>query len=141
MLDTHSMFKRLASTGMPEPQAEVVVDLIRERQEQYVSRDVLRFELAAAEERLSRRIDALETRQKQMEIRLDGLEQRMDRLEQRMDRLEQRMDRLEQRMDALEERVGRLELRIETLGRDLTIRLGAMMAASIGLVGALVAIF
>lgn len=121
ILDTHAMFKRLAATGMPEPQAEVVVDLIRERQEQVVTREVLRYELDALEDRLSGRVDDLDR----------GLSTRIDQAE----------NNLRGRIDALEKRIDRLDQRIDTLGKDLIIRLGGMLAAAVVIVGALVALF
>jgi chaperonin cofactor prefoldin len=164
-LDTHRMFKRLVGTGMPEPQAEVVVDLIRERQEQFVSRDVLRYELGALDERLGKRIDALE---RDVAARFDALERdvaarfeafernisarfeaaerdALDRDRALRQELGGRIDVLKQelggRIDALEKRIERLEVRVETLGKDLTIRLGGMMAVGMTVVAALVAIF
>lgn len=45
---------------MPEAQAEVVVDLVKEAHAQQVTRDALRYELALIEERLGKRIDLLD---------------------------------------------------------------------------------
>lgn len=61
-LDTYRMVKRLVGRGMPEQQAETVVDFVRERHEEAVTREVLRYELALLEERLSERLDGLEQR-------------------------------------------------------------------------------
>jgi chaperonin cofactor prefoldin len=153
-LDTHRMFKRLVGTGMPEPQAEVVVDLIRERQEQFVSRDVLRYELGALDERLGKRIDALERDvaarfeafERNISARFEAAERdALDRDRALRQELGGRIDVLKQelggRIDALEKRIERLEVRVETLGKDLTIRLGGMMAVGMTVVAALVAIF
>jgi chaperonin cofactor prefoldin len=142
-LDTHRMFKRLVGTGMPEPQAEVVVDLIRERQEQFVSRDVLRYELGALDERLGKRIDALE---RDVAARFEAFERnisaRFEAAERdALDRDRALRQELGGRIDALEKRIERLEVRVETLGKDLTIRLGGMMAVGMTVVAALVAIF
>jgi hypothetical protein len=84
VLDTHRMVKQLVGTGMPEAQAEAVVDLVKETHDHQVTRDVLRYELALVEERLGKRIDLLD--------------------------------------------------------KELTLRLGSMLAAAVVLVGALVAI-
>jgi hypothetical protein len=95
-LDTHAMVKRLVATGMPKAQAEAVVEIVSEGHEaakaELVTREVLRYELALVEERLNKRMDALDAR-------------------------------------------------IGTLDKDLTIRLGGMLAAAIAIIGALVALF
>jgi hypothetical protein len=70
ILDTHGMVKRLVGTGMPEAQAEAVVELVKETHEQLVTREVLRYELALVEERLNKRIDTLD---KELTIRLGAM--------------------------------------------------------------------
>jgi hypothetical protein len=74
LLDTHAMVKRLVGTGMPEPQAEAVTELLKESHEaaleRFVTRETLRYELALVEERLNKRIDALD---KDLTIRPGGM--------------------------------------------------------------------
>lgn len=93
------MVKRLVGSGMVEPQAEAVVDLIKQAHDEVATREVLKYELALVEERIAARFTGVERR-------IDGVEGK-----------------------------------VHSLGKDLTIRLGGMLAAAVALVGALVAIF
>ncbi|MCK4608007.1 MAG: hypothetical protein KAT71_00870 [Gammaproteobacteria bacterium] len=65
----------------------------------------------------------------------------MIQVEDRMDNLEGRMDKLDGKMDKLEGRMDNLEGSFIQLENKLTIKLGGIMTAGIGIIAALLVIF
>ena len=139
-IDTLKIAKRFREAKTDEERAEAFAEGLREVHESRVGELVTKAELALAVERLERRIDGIEAR---LGARIDGVEAR---LSARIDGVEAplgaRIDGVEAqlgaRIDGVEAQLG---ARIDALGKDLTIRLGWMLAAAVVLVGALVAIF
>jgi hypothetical protein len=113
--------KDLEAAEFTTRQAEAVARLWQRGREADVA------ELATKQDVALLRADLALTRA-ELERRIDGVEAGLGR----------RIDGVE---TALGRRADRLENRIETLGQQLTIRLGLMLAAAVSLVGGLVALF
>ena len=113
-IDTLKHAKRFREAKTDEERAEAFADGLREVYESRVGDAVTKAELALAVERLERRIDGVEAR------------------------FEAKIDELGARLDA---KIDGVEARLDALGKDLTIRLGLMLAAAVTIVGGLVAIF
>lgn len=155
-IDTLEYAKRLRDAGFSERQAEgqaqalaaAMTDTLATR----TDFDVLGSRIDGVDGRLGLRIDELE---KRLDSRIGKLEKRLgtriDALHERVGRLDERVGRLDDRFGALGERVGSLEQRCELgfaemcsrtdlahLERRMTMRLGGMMVAGIGVVSAVV---
>ena len=127
--DTLKFVERLTAGGVGEAQARAESDALMaalaEAAASYFPdrRDIVRLE---------RKIDDLDTR---LNGRIDKLEERIDKLEAKLDKLDAKY---EARFSALEGRMTALEARMDTLELRLTIKLGVMLTAAIGLVAVIV---
>ncbi len=123
--DTHKAVKNLQKAGFEEPAAEALIDTIDTAVRAQVA---TKADLEVQEQRLGRRMDNLrhETKSDMDNLRSDfrslGQETRA------------RLDVMGERMDGLEKN---LIAQMVILKRDVTIRLGGLMVAGIGVLAAL----
>jgi hypothetical protein len=110
--DSLTFARRLKTAGFPEPQADAYSDML-------LPELVTKTDLTAVEQKLGQRIDGVEQK----------LGQRIDAVVQK---LGQMIDGVEQRIESVERK---LEGSIEALGLRMTIRLGAMIAAAVAILG------
>jgi hypothetical protein len=116
-LDTHKLVKELTATGFSEEQAEAVTRAVLVGRELDLSHLATEVGVAEQVRRLEQRIDE---RVRRLELRIDEVDRKIDAVHAELDR---KIDRLDAKIDAV-----RADL--EVLRRDMTIRLGAMIAAA-----------
>ncbi len=135
--DTHRAVKSLEEAGFEESQAEAVVEMVGSAVGENVATS---SDLRSFEERSTVRMDAFEER---ITARMDAFEEqataRMDAFEER---ITARMDAFEQRIEArLEAYEGRTRAEMRSLEQRMTIKLGAMVFAGVGIIIAFMAFF
>ncbi len=110
-VDTFPAYRQLKSAGFTEVQAEALISSFKNLNEELAKNLITReeFNLAIAE-----------------------LKALIEKLEGKMNSIE---ERLETKMDSMEERMNN---KMEVLAKDLTIKIGYMIAGSIGLIVALI---
>jgi hypothetical protein len=116
--DTHAYVKRLTGVGVSEAQAEVQAEALAD----------LVYGRLVTKEDLQQGLQALEQR----------MEQRFAEVDMRFVEIERRFGDVEKRFGDVEKLFGDIETRIAQLELRLTLRLGVMLAASMGIVAALV---
>lgn len=110
-VDTFPAYRQLKSAGFTEVQAEALISSFKNLNEELAKNLITREEFNLAIERLETKIQLLRADMNSMEARLDT------------------------KMDSMEER---LNNKMEVLAKDLTIKIGYMIAGSIGLIVALI---
>ncbi|MDX1540336.1 MAG: coiled-coil domain-containing protein [Geminicoccaceae bacterium] len=131
-LDTHELVKELIGAGFTEEQAEAVTRAVVAARDLDLSHLATKDDLEALEQRLRGEIESLRD---EMHREIEALRREM---QQEIGALRSEM---QQEIGALrnEMRTGDASLRaeLEILKRDMTIRLGAMIAAAVALITAL----
>lgn len=146
--DTHRAVKSLEEAGFEESQAEAVVEMVRSAIGDNVATS---SDLRSSEQQSAVRMDAFE---EQATARMDTFEERftarMDTFEQnvtaRMDAFE---ERIETRLNAFEQQMvseikaleARTRAEMKSLEQRMTIKLGAMVFAGVGIIIAFMAFF
>ena len=131
--DTHKAVKALTQAGVTEPLAEAVVATVGDALGKHAATkdDIagVKKDMESMEQRLNVRIDGLEQR---LNVRIDGLEQSLN----------VRIDGLEQSLNVrIENSEQRLIANMDILKQNMTIRLGTMVAAGVGVLAALMTLF
>lgn len=121
-VDTFPAYRQLKNAGFTEVQAEALISSLKNLNEELAKNLITREEFNLAIERLETKIQLLRTDMNSME----------ERLYNKMNSMEAR---LEAKMDSIEERTNN---KMEVLAKDLTIKIGYMIAGSIGLIVALI---
>jgi chromosome segregation ATPase len=139
-VDTFPAYRQLKNAGFTEVQAEALISSFKNLNEELAKNLITReeFNLAIAElkaliEKLEGKIQAVRGDMNSMEARLEA---KMDSIEERLEtKMNSIKERLETKMNSMEERMNN---KMEVLAKDLTIKIGYMIAGSIGLIVALI---
>jgi len=130
--DTHAFVKKLVAAGVPERQAEVhaemLVEVVVERLATKDDIELVRQDLRALEERIDGRLASIV---KDMDGRFKDLDARFKDIDGRFKDLDGRFKDIDGRFKDLDGRFKDMELR-------LTLRMGAMLAAAVAIMTALV---
>ncbi len=81
---------------------------------------------------------AIDDRFQKIDERFQSVDKRFQGIDRRLDGLDHRMDGLERRLEELE---ARIDMKLAALEQRMTIRLGAMMAVSLGILSVLITVF
>ena len=135
--DTHRAVKSLEEAGFEESQAEAVVEMVRSAIGDNVATS---SDLRSSEQQSAVRMDAFE---EQATARMDTFEERFTaRMDAFEERIETRLNAFEQQMAseirALE---ARTRAEMKSLEQRMTIKLGAMVFAGVGIIIAFMAFF
>ena len=127
-LDTHKLVKELTATGFSEEQAEAVTRAILVGREPDLSHLATEAGVAAEVRRLEQRIDEVDRKIDQLDRKIDTVHAELNR---KIDTVQAELNR---RIDRLDAKIDAVRADLEVLRRDMTIRLGAMIAAAVVLV-------
>lgn len=136
-LDTLAYARRLREAGFSEQQAEGQADALAAAMMDSLA---AKQDLGELERRLDGRFDRIDSRFGQVENRIDYLEKHIDtRFAEQEKRLEIRLSEQDRRMEIrFGEQGARFTATIADLERRVTMRLGTITVAGIGVVSALV---
>jgi chromosome segregation ATPase len=120
MINTHKAYKALQDAGVADRQAEVMVEIFADMQQENA---LTKFDLSQATESLIRaqsatnnRLDALEGRldqfQNEVKLQFHGVNQRFEVLEKSID---ERFDKVDKRFDKIDERFARIDEKFEKI--------------------------
>ncbi|WP_240629318.1 hypothetical protein [Pantoea rodasii] len=120
MLNTHKAYKALQDAGVADKQAEVMVDIFAEMQQENT---LTKFDLSQAMETLAReqratnhRIDSLEGRVDKFETEVN---QRFDKIDARFEKIDQRFEKIDQRFEKIDQRFEKIDQRFEKIDEKL----------------------
>lgn len=142
MLNTHKAYKSLQQAGVNERQAEVLVEIFAEMQQEH---SLTKADLSQAMEGVVKGQQALQTRVDRLEDRVDQFEKNVDeRFEQvdkrfahvdkRFDQIDKRFEKLEARFDHTDSRISGMHLDIVGIKKALQWLKRVMMAATCAIV-------
>ena len=142
MLNTHKAYKSLQQAGVNERQAEVLVEIFAEMQQEH---SLTKADLSQAMEGVVKGQQALQTRVDRLEDRVDQFEKNVDeRFEQvdkrfahvdkRFDQIDKRFEKLEARFDHTDSRISGMNLDIVGIKKELQWLKRVMMAATCAIV-------
>ena len=122
MLNTHKAYKALQDAGVADKQAEVMVDIFAEMQQENT---LTKFDLSQALETLAReqratnhRIDSLEGRVDKFETEVN---QRFDKIDARFEKIDQRFEKIDQRFEKIDEKLDQHDAKFNELDQRMQI--------------------
>ena len=127
LFDSLTLVKRLRVSGIPDEQAESIVEMTRDALAQTATRADIDAAMRVLEPKFvasDQRFHAIEHQLSEIELRLAALEQRLSSVEQRLGALEHRFELIEQKFTILEQRL------TMKLGTIVVLALGAFTAIS-----------
>jgi len=134
-LDTLAYARRLREAGFSERQAEGQAEALAAAMTDTLA---TRQDLRELETRIDARLDRVDARFDRVDARFVQVDSRIDSLERRMDmRFEETEKRMAIRFESIENRMA-TRADLADLERRMTMRLGGIMAAGVGVVSALV---
>lgn len=106
MLNTHKAYKALQDAGVADKQAEVMVDIFADMQQENA---LTKFDLSQATETLVREHRATNQRIDSLEGRVDKFEtevnQRFDKIDERFDKIDEKLSRHDAKFNELDQRM------------------------------------
>ncbi|UVC29989.1 hypothetical protein [Pantoea sp. SOD02] len=144
MINTHKAYLALQQAGVADKQAEVMVEIFAEMQQE---NSLTKIDLSQAMEGVVRmqhatnnRIDSVVRMQHATNNRIDNLEQRFDHFEKdvtgqfqtiykHFEKIDERFEKIDERFEKIDERFEKIDQRFEKIDQKfekLDIRLGAM---------------
>jgi chromosome segregation ATPase len=139
-VDTFPAYRQLKNAGFTEVQAEALISSFKNLNEELAKNLITREEFNLAIAQLMALIEKLEAKMNSIEERLDNKMNSMEeRLEAKIQSVRSDMNSMEERLDTkMNSMEDRLNNKMEVLAKDLTIKIGYMIAGSIGLIVALI---
>jgi archaellum component FlaC len=149
MMNTHKAYKSLQQAGVDERQAEVLVEIFAEMQQEHA---LTKADLSQAMEgvikgqqafhtrvdRLEDRVDQFEKhvneRFEQVDKRFEQVDKRFDQVDKRFDQVDKRFEKLEARFDHTDSRISGMNLEIVGMKKELQWLKRVMMAATCAIV-------
>ncbi|SNY67662.1 hypothetical protein SAMN02744778_02440 [Pantoea sp. GL120224-02] len=123
MLNTHKAYKALQDAGVADKQAEVMVDIFADMQQENA---LTKFDLSQATEILVReqratnqRIDSLEGRVDKFETevnqRFDKIDARFDKIDVKFEKIDERFDKIDMKFEKIDERFEKIDAKFEKI--------------------------
>ena len=142
IFDSLTLVKRLRASGIPDPQAESIVEMTRDALAQAASKNdidaairTLDPKFAEIDQRfvkIDQRFEEVDKRFEEVDQRFEEVDQRLAKIELRFDAVEMRLTKIEQRLDALEHRFELVEQQFTILEQRLTMKLGTIVVIALG---------
>ncbi|ADU67886.1 hypothetical protein [Pantoea sp. At-9b] len=135
MMNTHKAYKSLQQAGVDERQAEVLVEIFAEMQQEHA---LTKADLSQAMEGVIKGQQAFHTRVDRLEDRVDQFEkhvnERFEQVDKRFDQVDKRFEKLEARFDHTDSRISGMNLEIVGMKKELQWLKRVMMAATCAIV-------
>lgn len=123
MLNTHKAYKALQDAGVADKQAEVMVDIFADMQQENA---LTKFDLSQATEILVReqratnhRIDSLEGRFDKFETevnqRFDQIDERFDKIDVRFEKIDAKFEKIDAKFEKIDEKFEKIDQRFEKI--------------------------
>ncbi|WP_343553723.1 hypothetical protein [Pantoea sp.] len=134
MINTHKAYLALQNAGVADKQAEVMVEIFAEMQQE---NSLTKADLSQAMEGVVRmqhatnnRMDAMEERNNHFEkevknqfsaidIRFDKVDQRFEKIDQRFEKIDQRFEKIDKRFDQMDEKFDKIDIRFGNIDQTL----------------------
>jgi chromosome segregation ATPase len=127
MMNTHKAYRALQDAGVADKQAEVLVEIFADMQQENA---LTKFDLSQAMEGMARvqsatthRLDALEGRfdkfEKNVNQRFDKIEEKFVKIDERFDKIDERFDKIDERFDKIDERFMKIDEKFEKVDERL----------------------
>ncbi|MDE1189708.1 MAG: hypothetical protein PW844_25150 [Pantoea sp.] len=121
MMNTHKAYKSLQQAGVEERQAEVLVEIFAEMQQEH---SLTKADLAQAmegvvqgQQALNQRVDRLEERvdlfEKNVNERFDQVDKRFIQIDKRFEQVDKRFEQVDKRFDQVDKRFDKIDARFE----------------------------
>lgn len=121
MLNTHKAYKALQDAGVADKQAEVMVDIFADMQQENA---LTKFDLSQATETLVREQRATNQRIDSLEGRLDKFEtevnQRFDKIDERFDKIDAKFEKIDAKFVKIDEKFEKIDQRFEKIDEKLS---------------------
>lgn len=122
MLNTHKAYKALQDAGVADKQAEVMVDIFADMQQENA---LTKFDLSQAMETLVREHRATNQRIDSLEGRVDKFEtevnQRFDKIDARFEKIDERFEKIDQRFEKIDEKLSQHDAKFNELDQRMQI--------------------
>ena len=128
VFDTLAFAKKLRDAGYTETQAEALVEA-----QSSVFREMLDSTLATKDDLRQMRDEIVGEIREEMDARFQRVDERFMGIDARFKEIDARFGEVDRRFQGVETRLGSLENRLDRLGLQLTVRIGAMIMISLGI--------
>ncbi len=112
MLDTLAASRKLEESGMPEPQAEAVVEVVNDAMKDLVTKKYLKIEFERNFKKFERKID------RKLDERFGKIDERFGEIDERFRGIDERLGKMDEKFDKINTNFNELRLSIAELGKS-----------------------
>ena len=123
MMNTHKAYKALQDAGVADKQAEVLVEIFADMQQENA---LTKFDLSQAMEGMARvqsatthRLDSLEGRfdkfEKNVNQRFDKIEDKLVKIDERFDKIDEKFIKIDEKFDKIDEKFVKIDEKFEKI--------------------------
>ncbi|MGK3113840.1 hypothetical protein [Candidatus Pantoea formicae] len=116
MMNTHKAYKALQDAGVADKQAEVLVEIFADMQQENA---LTKFDLSQAMEGMVRAQSATTHRLDSLEGRFDKFEknvnQRFDKIEDKLVKIDERFDKIDEKFDKIDEKFIKIDVKFDKI--------------------------
>ena len=130
MLDTLAASRKLEESGMPEPQAGVVVEVVNDAMKNLVTKECLKVELdrrfSKSERKIERMIDRkfderfgeVDGKFGQMEGKFEQMDAKFEKIDGKFEKIDEKFEKIDEKFDKMNANINELRLSIADLGKS-----------------------
>lgn len=129
MMNTHKAYKALQDAGVADKQAEVLVEIFADMQQENA---LTKFDLSQAMEGMARvqsatthRLDSLDGRfdkfEKNVNQRFDKIDEKFIKIDEKFDKIDEKFDKIDQRFEKVDERLNKQDVKLNDLDQRMQI--------------------
>ena len=120
MLDTLAASRKLEESGMPEPQAGAVVEVMNDAVKNLVTKEYLKTELDSRfskfERKIERKIDRkFEEHFGEVDGKLGKMDENFEKVDERFEKIHERFEKVDERFEKIHERFEKVDERFEKI--------------------------
>ncbi len=101
MLDTLAASRKLEESGMPEPQAGAVVEVVNDAMKNLVTKQHLKIELDRSFKKFERKID------RKLDERFGTVEEKFEKMDERFEKMDERFEKMDEKFEKMDEKFSR----------------------------------
>ncbi len=116
MLDTLAASRKLEESGMPEPQAGAVVEVVNDAMKNLVTKEYLKAELDRRFSKFERKIDRkFEEHFGEVDGKLGKMDENFEKVDERFEKIDERFEKIDERFEKMDEKFEKMDEKFEKM--------------------------
>jgi len=118
--DSLAAYRKLEQSGMPEPQVDATVEVVKDVMQNLVAKEYLTAELDRRFGKVDERFGVMSERFGEMDRRFGEMDRRFDEMDKRFGEMDKRFGEMDQRFGEMDQRFGEVDQRFSEVDQRFT---------------------